>query len=211
MSKQNYRSPTQETFNGLQAAFDHFNAELFDNRLPPVHMSVERKRGAHGYFWQDQYQHREDGDTLHMIALNPDTMSRDLKEVLSTLVHEMVHLQQQEEGKPSKTGHNKEWGTMMKAVGLYPSATAAPGGKETGRRVSHYIVEGGPYELAFETLNVELPYFTNPRGTGTKAKKKDLSKLKFCCPVCSAAAWGKQGLMLICGECDETLIQEEIE
>jgi hypothetical protein len=39
----------------------------------------------------------------------------------------MVHLWQHHHGKPSRTGyHNKEWATMMKAVGLIPSDTAAP-------------------------------------------------------------------------------------
>jgi hypothetical protein len=32
----------------------------------------------------------------------------------------------------------------MKEIGLHPSATGEPGGKETGKHMSHYIVSGGP-------------------------------------------------------------------
>ena len=60
----NYQTPTAETYNGLQKAFDHFNAALFENRLPPVMFTLTRKRGAHGYFWAEQFNHR-DGDTTH--------------------------------------------------------------------------------------------------------------------------------------------------
>ena len=50
------------------------------------------------------------------------------------LVHEMTHLEQEEYGKPGKKGHhNREWVGLMERVGLIPSDTGAPGGKQTGR------------------------------------------------------------------------------
>lgn len=117
----NWQTPTAETYTGLDRAFDHFNKALFEERLPPVVFTLTRKRNTHGYFWAEQFAHRADGDTTHEIALNPNTMSRDLKDVLSTLVHEMTHLEQQEFGKPSKNGHhNKEWVKLMERVGTDP-------------------------------------------------------------------------------------------
>ena len=85
----NYQTPTAETYNGLQKAFDHFNETLFEKRLPPVMFTLTRKRGAHGYFWAEQFEHR-DGDRTHEIAMNPTTMDRSIEAVLSTLVHEMT-------------------------------------------------------------------------------------------------------------------------
>ena len=35
---------------------------------------------------------------------------------------------------------------MMGAIGLIPSDTGAPGGKQTGQKVSHYIAGGGRFE-----------------------------------------------------------------
>jgi len=57
----------------------------------------------------------------------------------------MCHLEQHHFGKPSGAYHNKEWAKMMHAVGLMPSNTGKPGGKQTGQTVSHYIVTGGPF------------------------------------------------------------------
>lgn len=206
----NWQTPTAETYEGLDRAFNHFNEALFENRLPPVLFTLTRKRNAHGYFWAEQFKHRADGDTTHEIALNPNTMDRTLEAVLSTLVHEMTHLEQQEYGKPGKNGHhNKEWVGLMERVGLIPTDTGEPGGKQTGRKVTHYIDPEGPFIAALaDLMPFDLPYFTQPR-TAAAGKKKDLSKVKRECPCCNAKAWAKAGSRLICGDCDELMIEEE--
>lgn len=206
----NWQTPTAETYEGLDRAFNFFNDKLFENRLPPVLFTLTRKGKAHGYFWAEQFKHRADGDTTHEIALNPNTMSRELVDVLGTLVHEMTHLEQQEYGKPGKNGHhNREWVGLMERVGLIPSNTGEPGGKQTGRQMTHYIDPEGAFMAVFEDLSAtgfDLPYFTQPRGPGEK--KKDLSKVKHQCPCCGFKAWAKQGANLLCGDCHEQLVGE---
>ena len=204
----NYRTPTAETYAGLEKAFNHFNKVLFEEKLPPVMFTLTRKRGAHGYFWAEQFSHR-DGDKTHEIALNPMTMDRTIEAVLSTLVHEMTHLEQQEYGTPSKGGHhNMEWANMMMRVGLTPTDTGAEGGKMTGRKVTHMIDEGGPFEFSMaDLMPFDLPYFTRPAEKAEK--KKDLSKVKTTCPCCQSKAWCKQGMRIMCCECNEEMIQEE--
>ena len=205
----NYRTPTAETYASLDEAFNHFNHELFGDRLPACLITLQRKRGARGYFWAEQFKHREDGDRAHEIAMNPESMGRTIPEVLSTLVHEMTHLEQQEFGTPGKGGHhNKEWGELMDRVGLTPTSTGEPGGARTGRKVTHMIVEGGLFDLSCQRLidsGFALPWFTEGAAAADKAKKKDLSKVKFQCPCCEARAWAKLGSRLICGDCNEEM------
>jgi predicted SprT family Zn-dependent metalloprotease len=201
----NYQTPTAETYNGLQAAFDHFNKALFGERLTPVMFTLTRRTGANGYFHAEQFKHR-DGDATHEIALNPNTMDRDIRAVLSTLVHEMTHLEQELYGKPSKGGHhNMEWANMMLAVGLTPTDGT---GKMTGRKVTHTIDEGGPFDVALgDLMPFDIPYFTQPRDKAEK--KRDISKVKTTCPCCNAKAWAKLGARLVCGDCDEAMLQED--
>ncbi len=210
----NWQTPTAETYEGLDRAFSHFNDRLFENRLPPVMFTLRAGRKAYGYFHAEQFVHRADGDCTHEIAMNPATMARDLTDVLSTLVHEMTHLEQQEYGKPSKNGHhNREWVGLMERIGLIPSNTGAPGGKKTGRQMTHYIDPMGDFLTAVTELTdtgFDLPYFTRARET-VKAKKKDLSKVKRTCPCCNANAWAKLGAQLICGDCNEQMIEEDVE
>ncbi len=208
----NYQTPTQETYDGLERAFNFFNDKLFENRLPSVIFTLRAGRKAHGYFWAEQFTHREDGDPTHEIAMNPATMSRELIDVLGTLVHEMTHLEQQEYGKPGKNGnHNREWGGLMERIGLIPSNTGQPGGKKTGRQMTHYIDPMGDFLTHANELidtGFDLPYFTRAREAGLK--KKDLSKVKHTCPCCDFKAWAKQGANLICGDCNEQLVGEEV-
>ena len=76
-----------------------------------------------------------------------------MRETLSTLVHEMVHLWQQHHGKSGRGRyHNREWAEKMKQVGLYPSNTGKPGGREVGQQMTHYVIEGGAFAVAFEAL-----------------------------------------------------------
>jgi hypothetical protein len=93
----------------------------------------------------------------------------------------------------------------MKEVGLYPSTTGEPGGQETGQSVTHYIVAGGPYAVAFAKLKAkgfQLHWQSSSAGEQTKAKKT-ASKTKFTCPQCSQNAWAKPDAHLLCGACHD--------
>lgn len=104
--------------------------------------------------------------------------------------------------------HNKEWGRKMHEIGLAPSSTGAPGGKETGQRVSHYIVDGGRFALAFTRLEAQgvADLFVERWSEDEKARKakadKNKSKTPFVCPGCDQKAWAKPTARLICGECE---------
>lgn len=205
-----------DTYTVLDDAFNFFNKELFKGTLSHALIILHRHRNAYGYFCADRMAMANgqiDGtknpvkNKVHEIALNPQHIrTRKAKDTFSTLVHEMVHQLQQEHGKPPKGAyHNKQWAAMMKEVGLYPSDTAAPGGAETGRYVSHYIVKGGLFDIAFEkfaakhdlTLFGDLPF--------AKKEKTKTSKHKFECPECQQCCWGKATGSFICGECEEVM------
>lgn len=205
------QNPTREEYTGLQAAFDFFNQKLFDGRLPQVLITLNRKSKAYGYFSPDRFGNRaDDKASLDEIALNPDGfIGREDRDILSTLTHEMTHLEQQHFGKPPKKAyHDKKWGDLMKRVGLYPSNTGAPGGKETGSKMTHYIVEYGPYAKAFEELaesGFKLQWQSVPP---PPPESKPKSKVKYSCS-CGLNAWAKPGVKLVCEGCDEPLKSEE--
>src|SRR6516225_9588180 len=105
--------------------------------------------GAH-----EKFSHRTGNEARSEIALNPATFrGRTDREIASTLLHEMVHLWQYYFGKPPRKGyHNREWGDKMESLGLMPSEDGQPGGKRTGQRVTHYIIEGGPFACEWAKL-----------------------------------------------------------
>ena len=112
---------------------------------------MQRHKGAYGYFSGDRFASIDDPEEVtDEIALNPAHFARRTPtQTLSTLVHEMVHLWQHHLGTPSRNGyHNKEWAAKMREVGLIPTDTGQPGGKDTGQKVTHIIEEGGRFDKA---------------------------------------------------------------
>lgn len=212
-------NPTHRTYTSLDAAYGHFNRELFDGRLPPCLITMQRQKGAHGYFSGERFASLDGPQEVSdEIALNPAHFARrTTTQTLSTLVHEMVHSWQHHFGGPSRSGyHNGEWAAKMREVGLVPSATGAPGGKETGQRVSHYIEAGGRFERSCTTyLAAGAASLYHDRAgdqVAIKARaKKAASKTRYTCPSCGLNAWAKPEINLICGGCRETMRPEQEE
>lgn len=199
---------TKELYDRLAEAYDFYNNKLFEGRLSPVLLTLQRKRNARGYFCPERFVTRnEETAEIHEIALNPDLFfERTDREILSTLVHEMVHQLQREYGgkDPKRAYHNAEWARMMVEVGLMPSSTGAEGGSKTGPKVSHYIMPGDAFDEVTEqllasgfTLPIEARLVATP-----KAAERDKSKTPYVCSACGAKIWAKPGVKVICGDCE---------
>lgn len=252
--------PTEEAYAELQQAYDFYNLELFENRLPHCLITFQRLKKTCGYFSKDRFG-RRDGRKTDEIALNPEYFAVvSPVEVLQTLVHEMTHLWQWHFGKPSRACyHNTEWAERMEAIGLMPSSTGESGGRRVGQKMADYVIAGGQFEIAtarlfatgFEITWLDRypalpPVRTSPSIKGVSAvagagagdsesieqnavglpesawvapgeaqahlvefqKTGNRSnRLKYTCPGCSANAWGKPGLRLICGDCIVPLVE----
>ena len=193
---------TLKEYQGFQRAYDFFNKELFSGRLPQVLVTLQRHANTRGYFSPQRFKGRVEKQTVHELALNPDTFTDRTDEmILSTLVHEMAHVWQETYGAPSRRGyHNQQWAEKMRAVGLQPSSTGEAGGMETGQAMSHYILPDGRFAGAYTKLaqsGLQLHW----QSTQAVGSAKITSKRKFTCPKCRQNAWAKPGASLLCGQC----------
>jgi predicted SprT family Zn-dependent metalloprotease len=199
----------------LSAAFDFFNRRLFAGKLPLALITMQRHAGARGYYSARRFEGRAVRDVeTDEIALNAGTFKdRTDAEILSTLVHEMVHHWQAHFGSPGRGRyHNEEWASRMEELGLMPSATGEPGGKRVGQRVTHYVIAAGRFELACRELlaggaRVEWQSREN-EGRAAARARSNRSKTKYTCPGCGVNAWAKPGVHLLCGDCGEELEAE---
>ncbi len=209
-------NPTTQTYTSLTTAYDFFNRELFISGLPPCLITMQRHKGAFGYFSGERFARTTNpNEVTDEIALNPAHFAtRKPNEVLATLVHEMVHLWQHHNGEPPRKGyHDKQWAIKMREIGLIPTATGEPGGKETGQKMTHLIEENGRFANAATKLFEEHPtilYHDRSSDNDTTRKKKAASKTKYTCSSCGLNAWAKPEVSLVCGNCQE-LMQAENE
>ena len=207
-------NPTTQTYTSLTTAYDFFNRELFSGSLSPCLITMQRHKGAFGYFSGERFASIADPkEVTDEIALNPTHFAtRKPVEVLSTLAHEMVHLWQHHYGKPPRKGyHDKQWAAKMHEVGLIPTATGERGAKETGQKMTHFIEKNGRYARAVSKLLIEHPailYHDRTDDNDPTRKKKSASKTKYTCPGCGLNAWAKPEAPLVCGNCQEPMQAE---
>ncbi len=211
--------PTIEQFRKYQAAYDYFNATLFGGCLRPCLLVFrEGKRKVNGIVLGHFAPHRwSKGDEhCHEISLNPEALNVDFEDTMSTLVHEMVHQWQQDHAKPPRGGyHDRQWAKKMGEIGLIASDSGEPGGKQTGQRMHHYIERGGPFAVAFKKMpkSVRLPWVTGSvlctAKEAPEQESKPRNKIKYTCPKCEANVWGKTGLAILCGDCDERFKEQD--
>ena len=202
-------------YTSLDLAFDFFNARLFEGTLPKAFLMLRNHSRARGYFRSKAFSSRLNQEvTTDEISLCMETFGRRTdKEILSTLCHEQTHLLQAHFGKPGRRGyHNLEWAMMMIEIGLMPTDTGAVGGKMTGERVTHYIVEGGKFDLAatelletgrrlnWQEIDRTVLATSLVGGVLAVAQQKQTRK-KYTCPGCAMNAWAKFSAALVCGNC----------
>lgn len=220
--------PTAEAYTELQQAFDHFNRALFDGALPACLITLRTDGTSMGYFSGGRFVGRATGEVVDEIAMHAGYFGVvPIREIMQTVVHEMVHQWQHHFGKPGRGRyHNREWAAKMEAIGLMPSDTGEPGGRRTGDQVADYIIEGGPFEVACDALLTReytvswmdrfppVPPEAEALAAGDGAVQAALSlvklpepgakpnktnRVKYRCPRCGAQAWGKPALALLCG------------
>lgn len=139
--------PTKEAYEALQFAYDFMNDRLFGGELQGCLITLNSTGRSFGFFSPQRFS-RRDGVITDLINLSPAYFAtRPVEDTLSTLAHECCHQWREYEGTPPgrRAYHDKIWSTKMIEIGLQPSSTGSPGGKEVGEKMSHYIMPHGRF------------------------------------------------------------------
>jgi len=147
------KSPSLETYKELELAYAFFNERLFDGKLPPCLITLQREKRTLGYLSHGRFVN-SGGEQIDELAMNPSYFGvRSIKQTLSTLVHEQCHKYQRFIGKRHRAGyHDKVFSEIMEERGLFTSNTGKFGGKRTGQQMTHYIIKDGPFDKACDEL-----------------------------------------------------------
>lgn len=201
-------APTVEIAQSYQGAYDYFNEKLFlpifGELLPHVVLNLSRKgRGnTAAFFHAGQWKAAADGTILAEISICPHHTGVPIKDLFSSLVHEMAHFRDALDGTACKNGyHGRAWFKIMKKLGLPGRALS-----KSMISVDHDIEPGGAYELAFHAMpkNLKMPFTGSPRQRKVNNTLQGV-RMKYECPSCGLNVRGKSGLSLRCDTCDEVL------
>jgi ssDNA-binding Zn-finger/Zn-ribbon topoisomerase 1 len=201
---------TRRAYDALSSAYEAFNQVLFENTLPSCLITMQRRHGAYGFFAAERFASPgSPALAIDEIALNPSHFcGRPPVAICATLAQEMVHAWQHHFGKPGRLGYcNREWAAQMRKIGLIPTDTGQPGGKETGQRMSCYVEQGGAFEHACRAFlaDNEVVFYHDRENEG-KAAPQTSRKTCYTCPTCKVRAWAKPGVSLRCEDCDRRLL-----
>lgn len=194
----------------LETLFSKFNARFFENKLesPVITVSQGHTRGAYG--WRTSWKAWQNGTKeggFYEINLCAEYLNRPYEETCGTLLHEMVHLLNLQDGvqdtSRSGTYHNKKFKETAEAHGLIV---------EKGEKYGWHKTSLSPEALEFvQSLGKQGFTLVRPRPLGLKGSSKSggSSSRKYVCPCCGTIIRATKEVHVICAEC-EVEFQEEI-
>lgn len=204
----------------LENAFDVLNERYFESALPKIAITIQSTPRAHGHFtpwdsWSDN------GTPIKEINMGAESLKRPVVEIISTLLHEMVHyyccLNNIKDTSRHGRYHNKRFKAecekrdliIVQAPGIGFSVTSP------SRKLVNYVNEqgwGGKIKL-FRTfdflINDNESNGDSEDNTGNEKSKAKSSTRKYICPCCGLSIRATRTVKVACMECNKQL--EEVQ
>ncbi len=176
----------------LYRFFDLFNAQWFTGRLPQAVISFKKTRVTTlGHY---NYGRNEFG-LKHEINMNALYLERPFCQILATLLHEMVHLEEDARGmKPKKSRgnhHTRYFIDRSKALGI-PSDDKG-----------HLLDMTEPFTSFIQAYGVKII----KEASGSKKLKKGHSNLKKYSCGCTNVRVGSKRFSAVCRFCGKEFVQ----
>jgi len=103
------------------AAFKFFNEQLFEGKLkmPMITIQSQGRRSCYGWFWANRWS--SNNEAINEINMAAENINRSKEAQCETLIHEMVHLYNSQEGLKDCNQiqyHNRHFKTAAEMAGL---------------------------------------------------------------------------------------------
>jgi rubrerythrin len=190
----------------LERLFRQLNTLYFNDKLPRPIITVQSsgKRPAFGWCSNDKRWH-ENGKTpaYYEINISAEYLTRSDAEIVTTLLHEMVHLYCSVNGikdtSRSGTYHNERYKAVAEAHGLIITKNDKYGWHDSTLQESSVL----------DILKVNSQVFKVARQAAqTKTGGKKSSSRKYICPECGMTVRATKEVNIVCGDCQEPMTIE---
>ena len=192
----------------LESLFSTFNKAFFEGKLeqPVITVSPDNTRGAYGWCtgwkaWQDGT--KEGG--FYEINLCAEYLNRPFEETCCTLIHEMVHLWNLQEGvqdtSRSGTYHNKNFKIAAEAHGLIVEKSAKYGFSTTTLAPATLNFIQAMEKTGFSLVRPKVPSLKGSSKSGSSSRK-------YVCPCCGTIIRATKEVRVICADCDIEFVEE---
>lgn len=185
----------------LEELYNFFNEELFDGSLPSIALTIQTQGRKNCYGWCSIGERwatsdNENSDNKwYEINLSAEYMDRGINDTSSTLIHEMVHLQNSINGindcNPKTQNHNKAFKESAERVGLVVEKIDRKGWARTS-------LSPELQELVIKSNVGDVFKAARMIAETSERTKKPINK--YACD-CGVVMKSTKELNLICGKC----------
>lgn len=209
----------------LEKMFRALNQDFFGGEIDEPIITIQNKSDSYGHVtvlktWSIKGQEEK----RHELNISSAYMARPIEEVVSTMLHEMVHLwnlkNNIQDCSRGQTYHNKKFREKAIEIGLNCEHHLKYGWTLTSasEKIIDYIISKGWTELDM-TDGIDFSQLFTGRGTKggtddagtpttvTPPKTKSNSR-KYVCPHCGMIVRATKVVNVMCGDCHETMIED---
>ena len=203
----------------LNKVFDLLNARFFENALSRPTSTIQSTPRAYGHFSlrEDTWVSKLGG--THEINIGAGTLARPIEEVAATLLHEMVHYYNYENGvqdcSRGNTYHNRKFKSAAEAHGLIVSHSEKYGWSHTepSEALIDFIIETGLTDILInrnEFFGFRITGTNTKNGTpGTATPARTSSTRKYVCPCCGNSVRATKTVNIACLDCNQQMVLAE--
>ena len=199
----------------LNKVFDLLNAEFFENALSRPTITIQSTPRAYGHFSLRNDTWVSKVGATHEINIGAGTLSRPIENIAATLLHEMVHYYNYENGikdvSRGNTYHNRRFKEAAEARGLLVTHSDTYGWSHTepGEALLDFVLVNGLTDILLNR-NEMMGYRIT--GTGTHSGNmggctpKTSSTRKYICPCCGMSVRATRTVRVQCMDCEKMLV-----
>ena len=194
----------------LNKIFDLLNETYFESTLSRPTITIQSTPKAYGHFSlrEDTWVSKLGG--THEINIGAGTLARPIEEVAATLLHEMVHYFNYENGiqdcSRGNTYHNKRFKEAAEARGLCVSHSDKYGWSHTapGDSLLQFCLDNDLSDILInrnEFLGYRVTGTGTHSGTTTVLPPRTSSTRKYLCPCCGNSVRATKRVNIGCLDC----------
>lgn len=205
----------------LHKAFYCFNDALFNQELPEPAILIQNrgnKKNVLGWCSNKEiWINEKEQNKKYEINIVAESLNRTLCEIMSTLLHEMVHLYNSvnniKDTSRNSTYHNKAFKKSAENYGLIIEHDKKTGWSDTKLReeteelVNSFSINEGAFDM------FRIDKFTSAEGQDGEGeegiKKRKSSVRKYVCPKCDTIIRSTKDVNVLCGICKLKFEKEE--
>lgn len=202
----------------LNKVFDMLNAEFFENALSRPTITIQSTPRAYGHFSLREDTWISKLGSTHEINIGAGTLARPIEEVAATLLHEMVHYFNYEQGiqdcSRGNTYHNRRFKEAAEAHGLNVEHSDKYGWSHTSPSDSllDFVLENDLTDILInrnEFSGFQITGTGTHSGSTTPITPRRSSTRKYVCPCCGNSVRATKAVNIACLDCDAQMILEK--